>query len=119
MDERIGEHFLNSGLGFGGSCFPKDLDGLANKFREFGIPSSIPDAVRLSNNQQINYFSKKITDNLIGKTSCVMVWGLAFKGGTDDVRESPSIKLIKKISNKYKEIYAMIRLQYLMQRKSL
>ncbi len=106
MDERIGEHFLNSGLGFGGSCFPKDLDGLANRFREFGIPSSIPNAVRLSNNQQINYFSKKITGNLIGKTSCVMVWGLAFKGGTDDVRESPSIKLIKKISNKYKEIYA-------------
>ena len=106
MDVRIGEHFLNSGLGFGGSCFPKDLDGLANRFKEFDIPSSIPAAVKLSNNQQINYFSKKIIGKLKGKNNCVMVWGLAFKGGTDDVRESPSVRLIKKIANKYKEIYA-------------
>ena len=64
MDVRIGEHFLNSGLGFGGSCFPKDLDGLANRFKEFDIPSSIPAAVKLSNNQQINYFQKKLLANL-------------------------------------------------------
>ena len=106
LDKRIGEHFLNSGLGFGGSCFPKDLDGLIDRYSQNGIPSLIPAAVRSSNEQQIRYFSEKISANLKNKNSHLMLWGLAFKGNTDDVRESPSIKLLKLISKKYKKIYA-------------
>ena len=72
---------------------------------------------KLSNNQQINYFQKKLLANLKEKNNCVMVWGLAFKGGTDDVRES-FCKVNKKIANSIKKFMPMIRLQYLTQKKS-
>tara|TARA_Y200000002_G_scaffold356502_1_gene338323 strand:- start:162 stop:1460 length:1299 start_codon:yes stop_codon:yes gene_type:complete len=104
-DKRIGKYFLNSGLGFGGSCFPKDLDGLINGFKDIKIPSTIPFAVKKSNSDQVKFFAKKIISNIHKDNKGIMIWGAAFKAETDDVRESPSIKLIKIISNKYKKIY--------------
>jgi UDPglucose 6-dehydrogenase len=104
-DKRIGKYFLNSGLGFGGSCFPKDLDGLINGYRDIKIPSTIPLAVKKSNSDQVKFFAKKIISNIHKDNKGIMVWGAAFKAETDDVRESPSIKLIKIISKKYKKIY--------------
>jgi UDPglucose 6-dehydrogenase len=104
-EKRIGKYFLNSGLGFGGSCFPKDLDGLINGYRDIKIPSTIPLAVKKSNSDQVKFFAKKIISNIHKDNKGIMVWGAAFKAETDDVRESPSIKLIKIISKKYKKIY--------------
>ena len=105
LDKRIGEHFLNSGIGFGGSCFPKDLDGLIDRFEKNNIPTLIPRAVKQSNNEQIKYFAKKILKNSSTKKGSVLVWGLAFKSNTDDTRESPAIKLIKQISKHYKRVF--------------
>ena len=104
-DKRIGKHFLNTGIGFGGSCFPKDLDGLIKGYSNLKIPSTIPSAVKKSNSDQVKFFAKKIISNTHQDNKGIMIWGAAFKAKTDDVRESPAIKLIKIISKKYKKIY--------------
>ena len=105
-DSRIGNKFLNAGLGFGGSCFPKDLDGLIKNYEKVGLKSEIASAAKRVNERQMDYFFKKIikTQN-INKLN-VMIWGLSFKSETDDVRESVGIKLVKKLSKLTHAIYA-------------
>jgi len=106
LDQRIGDKFLNAGMGFGGSCFPKDLDGLIYNYKKVGLDAHIPNGAKLANASQLNYFYKIISKNLSLKNSTVLVWGLSFKPETDDIRESVSIKLIKKISRYVGTIYA-------------
>jgi UDPglucose 6-dehydrogenase len=95
LDSRIGRHFLQAGLGYGGSCFPKDLDAFIVTAEKLGYDFSILRAVRETNNKQKELVLKKIKDTLLvvkGKT--IGVLGLAFKPDTDDLRNSPSIDLI-------------------------
>jgi UDPglucose 6-dehydrogenase len=95
-DQRIGFAFLFPGVGYGGSCFPKDVRALSRMAREKGIEPSIMDAVDAVNNRQKYVLVEKIQshfgDDLAGKT--VAVWGLAFKPRTDDIREAPALVLI-------------------------
>jgi UDPglucose 6-dehydrogenase len=95
-DARIGMPFLYAGLGYGGSCFPKDVKALQATMKEAGVPTQILDAVEKVNKAQRKKFADKIFgvmgQSLSGKT--VAVWGLSFKPRTDDMREAPSIDLI-------------------------
>jgi UDPglucose 6-dehydrogenase len=94
-DSRIGKRFIFPGIGYGGSCFPKDVRALMYSSEEIGLPLQIIQATQQVNNSQIEYFYKKIKDrfkNLKGKK--IAIWGLSFKPNTDDVRESPAFKLI-------------------------
>jgi UDPglucose 6-dehydrogenase len=95
-DSRIGKQFLNPGLGYGGSCFPKDLSAYRAVARECGYDFRLLEEVMRINNEQRERFMRKVRRalwTLKGKRLGVL--GLAFKGGTDDVRESPAIGVIK------------------------
>lgn len=91
-DVRIGKHFLYSGVGYGGSCFPKDVQALVATSKDVGVPLQIVDAAERVNYGQKKYILKKIKNKfgeLSGKTFAV--WGLAFKPNTDDMREAPAL----------------------------
>ena len=96
MDKRIGSKFLHPGPGFGGSCFPKDTRALASVARQFGCDSLVVDAVIEVNHRQRQAMLPKI-EKLVGdlKGKTVAVLGLAFKPETDDMREAPSIDIIR------------------------
>ena len=106
-DQRIGRDFLYSGVGFGGSCFPKDVASLKKTFEKDSIKSDLISSIDIANEQQINYFFEKITKHFDEKLSSknLLIWGLSFKPNTDDIRESVSIKLIKKLSPIFKKLY--------------
>lgn len=95
-DSRIGTQFLFPGLGYGGSCFPKDVKALIKTARDFGQEMAILEAVDQRNKQQRQCFTDKVlqyfNNDVKGKT--IAVWGLAFKPRTDDLREAPSIDII-------------------------
>jgi UDPglucose 6-dehydrogenase len=96
-DPRIGYHFLYAGAGYGGSCFPKDVQALARISEDAGCPSRILDAVESVNDQQKHVLAAKIVkhygEDLSGKKFAL--WGLAFKPNTDDMREAPARILIR------------------------
>ena len=96
-DSRIGNKFLFPGLGYGGSCFPKDVKALIKTGSEYGMDMSIIKCADETNKKQRKLFIDKITEkfgkNLSGKTFAV--WGLAFKPKTDDMREAPAITVIQ------------------------
>jgi UDPglucose 6-dehydrogenase len=98
-DGRIGPKFLFAGPGFGGSCFPKDLRAAISTGREVGYQLEILDAVVKVNERQKRRLGEKIVEHfgadLRGKR--IAVWGLAFKPGTDDVREAPALTLIDQL----------------------
>ncbi|HZU23394.1 MAG TPA: nucleotide sugar dehydrogenase, partial [Terriglobales bacterium] len=96
LDSRIGTRFLEPGLGYGGSCFPKDLMAFRAVAQERGYDFSLLTEVMKINEEQRRLFVKKVRTalwNLRGKALGVL--GLAFKGGTDDVRESPAIEIVR------------------------
>jgi len=94
-DSRIGPRFLNPGIGYGGSCFPKDLKGFQAVAREVGYDFRLLEEVMSINEQQRQRFLRKVRNALWTlKGKRVAVLGLAFKGGTDDIRESPAIALV-------------------------
>jgi UDPglucose 6-dehydrogenase len=96
-DSRIGPGFLFPGVGFGGSCFPKDIRALIHTGKQNGIDMTIAEAIQKANQTQHNRFAKKVLDYFAGQKKVVLaVWGLAFKAKTDDVRESPAVYCIRK-----------------------
>jgi UDPglucose 6-dehydrogenase len=98
MDERIGRRFLNAGIGFGGSCFPKDLSAFIKISEMLGHDFRLLKEVQRINSDQMDRFVKKITDTLwVLKGKRIGVLGLAFKQNTDDVRRSPSIDLCQRL----------------------
>jgi len=100
-DTRIGYSFLYAGIGYGGSCFPKDIKALCHLAKKIGVTPTLLESVDAINNDQkkvlansiINFFSKK--GGLKGKT--IAIWGLSFKPDTDDMREAPSLILINQL----------------------
>ncbi|HEX9060019.1 MAG TPA: UDP-glucose/GDP-mannose dehydrogenase family protein [Clostridia bacterium] len=94
-DERIGEKFLNAGIGYGGSCFPKDVRALINISKDLGYEPRILESVESVNNRQKRKVLE-IIDNIYDSIDNLVfaVWGLSFKPGTNDMRESPSITVI-------------------------
>jgi UDPglucose 6-dehydrogenase len=99
QDRRIGSHFLNAGIGYGGSCFPKDVAALVQMGVEQHYPMTLVKEVENINHVQRLWFSHRITSHygpaLATKTAGI--WGLAFKPETDDIRSAPSIDVIKKL----------------------
>ena len=95
-DPRIGYHFIYPGLGYGGSCFPKDIDAMLSMAQSEGVSNQLLSAVRAVNEQQKQSLANKVKayfgENLKGKTFAL--WGLAFKPNTDDIRQAPSIVTI-------------------------
>ncbi len=98
LDERIGRRFLNAGIGFGGSCFPKDLSAFIKIAEQIGYDFKLLKEVQNINAGQMERFLKKITDTLwVLKDKKIGVLGLAFKQNTDDVRSSPAIDLCQRL----------------------
>ena len=98
MDDRIGRRFLNASLGFGGSCFPKDLSAFIKIAEQVGYNFGLLKEVQKINADQMNRFVKKIVDTLwVLKDKKIGVLGLAFKQNTDDVRMSPAIDLCQRL----------------------
>ncbi len=107
-DSRIGYSFIYPGCGYGGSCFPKDVQALAKTAKDFGYTPKILDAV-----EEVNYAQKKVIsdkviarfgENLEGKT--FGVWGLSFKPETDDMREASSITIINELTSRGAKVVA-------------
>jgi UDPglucose 6-dehydrogenase len=95
-DPRIGTHFLYPGAGFGGSCFPKDVQALQRTAESVGRPLRVVAATEQANQAQKHVLGDKIRKRFGGKLKGkrIAVWGLAFKPNTDDMREAPSLTLI-------------------------
>src|SRR3954466_9994258 len=95
-DPRIGYQFLYPGVGFGGSCFPKDVKALQRTATEAGRPLRVVNAVEEVNQAQKHVLATKIGKRFDGqvKGRCIALWGIAFKANTDDMREAPSLALI-------------------------
>jgi UDPglucose 6-dehydrogenase len=105
-DQRIGYHFIYPGAGYGGSCFPKDVKALTKIAKENGYTAQLITAVEEVNDAQKLVISQKIVkrfgENLTGYT--FGIWGLAYKPGTDDMREAPSIYVIKELVSRGAQI---------------
>ncbi len=101
FDNRIGPHFLQAGIGFGGSCFPKDVKALANMAQTHGMHPQLLNAVMEINAFQRRQITLKAREMLDGSVSgkTVAILGLAFKQNTDDTRESPSLTVARSLLN--------------------
>ncbi|MBL9136583.1 MAG: UDP-glucose/GDP-mannose dehydrogenase family protein [Verrucomicrobiales bacterium] len=98
LDKRIGRQFLNAGIGFGGSCFPKDLSAFIKIAEQLGFDFRLLKEVQTINSAQMDRFVRKISDTLwVLKDKRLGVLGLAFKQNTDDVRMSPAIDLCQRL----------------------
>jgi len=98
LDSRIGPRFLHAGIGYGGSCFPKDVKALIATGEEYGVPMNIVKATDEVNARQRMRFIELLL-NKLPASSTVAVWGLAFKPKTDDMREAPSLDIIPALLN--------------------
>lgn len=98
-DHRIGMHFINPGCGFGGSCFPKDVQALAKLYTDNHLPAQMLNAVLTINENQKNVLVKKVKKyfNHDLKDKTIALWGLAFKPNTDDIREASSLTFINEM----------------------
>ncbi len=107
-DPRIGYQFLYPGIGYGGSCFPKDVQALQRTAKAAGMDLKLLDAVERVNYAQKHVLTEKIVkrfgENLSGKT--IAMWGLAFKPNTDDMREAPSLVLIDDLTKRGAKVVA-------------
>ncbi len=96
-DPRIGSHFLYAGCGYGGSCFPKDVSALSRTARQHGMSMGVLDAVEAANARQKRLLVERIEARFGSDLRGLVfaLWGLAFKPGTDDMREAPSVTLLQ------------------------
>jgi len=107
LDKRIGLSFLKAGIGYGGSCFPKDLDAFVHISEKIGYDFSLLKSVKKINEAQLGLALNKIKDLLwIIKDKKIGVLGLAFKSNTDDIRNSPAIELIRALQKEGAKISA-------------
>lgn len=107
MDHRIGKEFLKAGPGFGGSCFPKDLSALIRLAEDHNVKLQILNSVKESNYNHITNIAKKVEYLLNGvQNKKIAIWGLTFKSGTDDVRNSPAVDIAQLLVNNKAKITA-------------
>lgn len=107
LDQRIGKQFLYAGIGYGGSCFPKDVDAFIKISEKKGYNFELLKAVQKINIQQRKLFIKKIENELWNlKNKTIGILGLSFKPNTDDMREAPSIDIIKSLQKEGSKIKA-------------
>jgi len=98
LDPRIGPHYLQAGLGFGGYCLPKDLRAFIRVAQEHGVDFSLLREVERINQARIERFLTKVRRALwVLKDKTLALWGLAFKPGTDDIREAPSLQVVQRL----------------------
>ncbi len=98
LDSRIGKKFLNPGPGYGGSCFPKDTNAMAQLGRKYGAHLNLIETTIAKNDERkVNMAQRVIASLDKDKNGKIVVWGLAFKGGTDDCRESPAMDIVSEI----------------------
>ncbi|MGE7752398.1 UDP-glucose dehydrogenase family protein [Lysinibacillus fusiformis] len=102
LDNRIGRAFLNPGIGYGGSCFPKDTEAIAYIGQEYDTPLTIVESAIKANFRQRELFLQKVLDYFNGNVAgrSIGMLGLAFKPNTDDLREAPSLYLIKELEKR-------------------
>jgi len=109
-DQRIGYSFIYPGIGYGGSCFPKDVKALINTAKGHGLSPNLISAVDAVNNQQKMIFPQKIVNYFVDKggvkDKILALWGLSFKPNTDDIRDSPSLDIIYNLSKEGMKIQA-------------
>ena len=107
-DARIGYSFIYPGCGYGGSCFPKDVQALAKTSKDYGFTPQLLDAVEIVNKQQKYVISNKVIKQFGEDLSnyTFAVWGLAFKPGTDDMREASAITIINELTSRGAKIQA-------------
>lgn len=106
-DKRIGHHFIYPGIGYGGSCFPKDVQALAVLAKKFGYTAHLIEAIEAVNNEQKEILAKKIINEMGDlDDKKIAVWGLSFKPQTDDMRSAPSINIIERLLAKGAKIFA-------------
>ncbi|MCX8026212.1 MAG: nucleotide sugar dehydrogenase, partial [Thermanaerothrix sp.] len=95
LDKRIGEAFLGAGIGYGGSCFPKDLKAFIKIAEEHHVDFSLLKEVEKINELRVDRFLRKIKSVMwVLKDKEIAIWGLSFKPNTDDIREAPSLKIV-------------------------
>ncbi len=107
-DKRIGYSFIYPGVGYGGSCFPKDVKALEKIAKDAGVEPKIVKAVEEVNKEQREYFLNKILSRFDGDVSgkTFALWGLSFKPETDDMREAPSITIVQELTKRGAKIKA-------------
>jgi UDPglucose 6-dehydrogenase len=106
LDDRIGSRFLQAGIGYGGSCFPKDMKALISTLKQHDCDVDLFEAVDRINEKQKKIIIEKLKSVLTINGSSIAVWGISFKPKTDDIREAPSIKIIKELQNLGARIHA-------------
>lgn len=107
LDRRIGRAFLNAGIGFGGYCFPKDLQAFVKISEKLGYDFALLKEVERINQTRAAMVVQKLNDQLwIVKGKRIGVWGLAYKPNTDDVREAPAFRIIERLQNEGAEVRA-------------
>jgi UDPglucose 6-dehydrogenase len=100
LDSRIGPKFLRAGLGYGGSCFPKDVAAFHWVAQQFGVDFQLLDEIRkINENQKEIFFNKVVSTLWTLRDKRLAALGLAYKAGTDDVRESPALDIVRKMLN--------------------
>ena len=98
LDKRIGNRFLNPGPGYGGSCFPKDTNAMAQMGRKYGVPLPLIETTIRGNDLRKTKMAERIFDMVKNvPVAKIAIWGLAFKNGTDDVRESPAMQIVEQL----------------------
>jgi UDPglucose 6-dehydrogenase len=98
MDRRIGRNFLNAGIGYGGSCFPKDIAAFITISEQLGVPFNLLKEVQRINTTQKDRFLKALRETLwVLRDKKIAVWGLTFKPDTDDIRSSVAIDLVREM----------------------
>ena len=106
-DKRIGREFLNAGIGYGGSCFPKDVKAFIKMAEDVGLDFGLLKEVERINAQRVERFLEKVLNALWTlKNKRVAVWGLAFKPNTDDIREAPSLRILPELLKRGAEVRA-------------
>jgi UDPglucose 6-dehydrogenase len=106
LDDRIGPRFLQAGIGYGGSCFPKDVKALISTLKQNDCDADLFEAINRINEQQKSVVVKKLKSVLDIKDSTIAVWGISFKPKTDDIREAPSLKIIEELQSMGARIHA-------------